>query len=353
MQDEDGAWSIFGNNYRGDVERVQRGSYSNGRYNNRYAYDAFGNYSEETDSPKKNPFRYCGEYTDDETGLIYLRNRYYDPAIGRFITEDPAKDGLNWYAYCGNNPVNYVDSLGLGEKMVVAGGAYHEGNGNDYQYTFVDCALKQIQDIGGATLFVADAGWKPEEAEKIVAAAQERGIAMFWFDTTKLLVNYINNGRDRTKDPISAIYVFAHGTDNNTGKYALTFGLYTKQDLQLRMYTADIDKLNRSSFASNAVAEFYACRTGNDFNNGNFASRWMLVTGCKTYAFGGANGRTDYSDILGTLPERKLGNKKWIAWNNKRGNVTKKPGEAFQLPKASRFSSMKVFVPPEIRNLRK
>ena len=113
MQDEDGEWSIFGNNYRGDVERVQRGSYSNGRYNNRYAYDAFGNYSEETDSPKKNPFRYSGEYTDDETGLIYLRNRYYDPAIGRFITEDPAKDGLNWYAYCGNNPINCVDPLGL------------------------------------------------------------------------------------------------------------------------------------------------------------------------------------------------------------------------------------------------
>ena len=113
MQDEDGEWSIFGNNYRGDVERVQRGSYSNGRYNNRYAYDAFGNYSEETDSPKKNPFRYCGEYTDDETGLIYLRNRYYDPAIGRFITEDPAKDGLNWYAYCGNNPIRYVDPWGL------------------------------------------------------------------------------------------------------------------------------------------------------------------------------------------------------------------------------------------------
>ena len=113
MQDEDGAWSIFGNNYRGDVERVQRGSYSNGRYNNRYAYDAFGNYSEETDSPKKNPFRYSGEYTDDETGLIYLRNRYYDPAIGRFITEDPAKDGLNWYAYCSNNPVNLIDPLGL------------------------------------------------------------------------------------------------------------------------------------------------------------------------------------------------------------------------------------------------
>ena len=43
----------------------------------------------------------------------YLRARYYDSSIGRFITEDPAKDGLNWYAFCSNNPVTFVDSSGL------------------------------------------------------------------------------------------------------------------------------------------------------------------------------------------------------------------------------------------------
>ena len=48
---------------------------------------------------------YNGEYHDAETGFIYLRARYYDPETGRFICEDPIKDGLNWYAYCGNNPV--------------------------------------------------------------------------------------------------------------------------------------------------------------------------------------------------------------------------------------------------------
>ncbi|MBR5236915.1 MAG: RHS repeat-associated core domain-containing protein [Clostridia bacterium] len=57
-----------------------------------------------------------GEYFDEETGLIYLRNRYYDASTGRFITEDPIRDGLNWYAYCGNNPVNCVDPWGLYEQ---------------------------------------------------------------------------------------------------------------------------------------------------------------------------------------------------------------------------------------------
>ena len=73
-----------------------------------------------TTSADNNPFRYCGEYFDDETGFIYLRNRYYDPSIGRFTTEDPAKSGLNWYAYCENNPVKYVDPWGLDAILITA-----------------------------------------------------------------------------------------------------------------------------------------------------------------------------------------------------------------------------------------
>ena len=77
-----------------------------------YEYDAFGNLLEE--SGIYNPFRYNGQYTDDETGLIYLRNRYYDPEIGRFTQEDPVRDGVNWYTYCYNNPILFTDPWGLG-----------------------------------------------------------------------------------------------------------------------------------------------------------------------------------------------------------------------------------------------
>lgn len=73
-------------------------------------YDAFGN-QWKGDTPS--PFGYCGEYLDSESGLIYLRNRYYDSTIGRFINEDPIKDGLNWYSYCGNNPIMMIDPSGL------------------------------------------------------------------------------------------------------------------------------------------------------------------------------------------------------------------------------------------------
>ncbi len=39
--------------------------------------------------------------------------RYYDPLVGRFISEDPACNGINWYVYCNNNPINTTDSTGM------------------------------------------------------------------------------------------------------------------------------------------------------------------------------------------------------------------------------------------------
>ena len=83
--------------------------------NNRMDYDAFGN-QWIGDTP--DPFGYCGEYYDSESGLVYLRNRYYDSASGRFITEDPIKDGFNWYNYCSSNPVILIDPSGLVEVLL-------------------------------------------------------------------------------------------------------------------------------------------------------------------------------------------------------------------------------------------
>jgi RHS repeat-associated protein len=59
--------------------------------------------------------RYCanlGHKQDDESGLIYMRARYYEPWTGRFVSEDPARDGINWFVYCGNNAVHRVDDSG-------------------------------------------------------------------------------------------------------------------------------------------------------------------------------------------------------------------------------------------------
>jgi len=57
---------------------------------------------------------YCANlgHPEDETGLVYMRARYYEPATGRFISEDSSRDGVNWYLYADGNPVNKVDAEG-------------------------------------------------------------------------------------------------------------------------------------------------------------------------------------------------------------------------------------------------
>jgi RHS repeat-associated protein len=82
-----------------------------------YSYGAFGIRNE--GSELDNPYGYAGEEYDEETGLIYLRNRYYDPELGRFISPDSVlgilgdPQTLNAYVYARNNPVNYIDPSGL------------------------------------------------------------------------------------------------------------------------------------------------------------------------------------------------------------------------------------------------
>ena len=85
---------------------------TSGQVSKDYTYDSFGNEAMPVVGDV-NPFRYAGEYTDAETGYVYLRARQYDANAGRFITEDPIKDGSNWYAYANNNPILYIDQTGL------------------------------------------------------------------------------------------------------------------------------------------------------------------------------------------------------------------------------------------------
>jgi len=59
------------------------------------------------------PLFFTGKQWDEDAQLYYFNARWYDPETGRFIMEDPVRDGLNWYVYCSNNPVNYVDPTGL------------------------------------------------------------------------------------------------------------------------------------------------------------------------------------------------------------------------------------------------
>jgi RHS repeat-associated protein len=79
---------------------------------NTYTYDSFGTASTGSTT---NRFQYTAREFDSESGLYYYRARYYDPAVGRFLSEDPATKvaSKNRYSYVSGRPIDYIDPLGL------------------------------------------------------------------------------------------------------------------------------------------------------------------------------------------------------------------------------------------------
>lgn len=78
-----------------------------------YKYDAYGQLTS-TKPTIVNPFRYAGQYTDPETGLQYLRARYYEPATGQMLSRDPlTATSRQPYAYANNDPTDQTDPTGL------------------------------------------------------------------------------------------------------------------------------------------------------------------------------------------------------------------------------------------------
>ena len=91
-------------------------SNTSGDITDQYLYDAFGNINRRTGNTP-NPFQYVGQLgiQNDETGLFYMRARYYNPESGKFISRDPIGlvGGLNGYLYGNQNPISQIDPSGL------------------------------------------------------------------------------------------------------------------------------------------------------------------------------------------------------------------------------------------------
>ena len=115
---------LYRKNAQGDVTHILDNT---GMVVAKYVYDAWGNHAIVDANGNDlasgvgvlNPFRYRSYYYDEETDLYYLQTRYYDPEVGRFLSQDDVSylapdsiNGLNLYAYCSNNPVMATDPTG-------------------------------------------------------------------------------------------------------------------------------------------------------------------------------------------------------------------------------------------------
>ena len=122
----------------------------------------------------ENPFRYCGEYFDVETGTYYLRARYYDPGIGRFTQQDTHWNQAN--SIYGDNPQKInerEDKLGLKTysyapqitAIVQSGNLYVYGVSNPVAYVDQD---GQIQFFDETIGFCPDAAlWKEPSGNEV------------------------------------------------------------------------------------------------------------------------------------------------------------------------------------------
>jgi RHS repeat-associated protein len=155
-----------------------------GQVTARYTYDAFGALRSSSGTGST-AFKFAGEQTDDEIGLIYLRARYYDPETGRFMSKDPkagtedSPQSLNRYVYSRNNPVTLRDSSGEFVIEAIALGLFAYGlyKGLEAVATNWDRAMN---NYGRALNMIGDPNATEEDYDRAI-----EGFKSGFRDTTK------------------------------------------------------------------------------------------------------------------------------------------------------------------------
>ena len=192
-----------------------------------YNYDAWGNFVAEkvreasigsvaVDLAELNAFTYRGYYYDKESGLYYLINRYYDPVTGRFISPDDVGYldfesffGTNRYAYCLDNPVNYIDPDGTDWE------SFWNGVGNWFEEHWKEVVIGTAFIIVGALISAltcgGTAGFLAAFGSALLSSAIQVGVSVSVAIGINGLGNIIrgNGFFDNVGDTIASSYMWA------------------------------------------------------------------------------------------------------------------------------------------------
>jgi RHS repeat-associated protein len=111
--------------------------------------------------------RYCGNLghqQDDESGLIYMRARYYEPGSGRYVASDSGRNGQNWFIYVANNPVRSVDTTGNYQVNPNEVGSYKFWFGGVVVASLASMFCAAAFNLAGAVFFITMAVFCAAEA---------------------------------------------------------------------------------------------------------------------------------------------------------------------------------------------
>jgi RHS repeat-associated protein len=254
----------------------------------RETYDAYGN----TNGSSITRYGYTGRERDSLTGLQYNRARFYDPQMGRFISEDPIglSGGVNQFAYVHNNPQNGTDPSGLYESDVHYYLTYYlvkqMGCFSDAEARLIadaDQATDENKDTKPGPGLTARQRWQNARFHALHPGAREGvGSLVLWQQAIKDSNNYVGLGRylHYLQD------TFSHsGYDNAFYGHVLDLHYVDKTD-------NDVEKTVRMAQSTWYALQDYArlkkkcgCREWSD-------ASWSVVR-----AFARASGGPDYREI--------------------------------------------------------
>ncbi len=247
--------SYYLKNAHGDITQLANQS---GTITKNYTYDAFG-VETNPDLADKNPFRYAGEYYDQETKSIYLRARYYSPSLGRFGSEDthwnqgnmvygdepsdnPMPDvtairqSSNLYVYAMNNPLFWIDPSGF--KIELSGDATDE---QKQEYERAIAYLKTSED-GNALVE------KLESSEEVFTITFVEGIDNDRYDPDTKTIQWdvqsglvMNDGASVMSAALALAHEMGHGAQHLDGGMDAYFNNQTRYE-HLKVEEANVNK---------------------------------------------------------------------------------------------------------------